>query len=122
MTQLAEDKNLHLSHFERLELELPKGADHPWLDRLRRGGITRFNEVGFPNTKQEEWPFTSVAPIARTRFALPERVRRAVKPPFSFGDEAAAEVVFVNGYFMPGMSKRGGLPAGVRVSSLGEAV
>ena len=122
MTQLAEDKNLHLSHFERLELELPNGANHPWLEKLRRGGITRFNEVGFPNTKQEDWRFTNVAPIARTKFALPERVGLTGKPPFSFGDEAAAELVFVNGYFMPALSKLAGLPAGVRVGSLGEAL
>jgi Fe-S cluster assembly protein SufD len=122
MTQLAEDKNVHVSHFERLELELPAGANHPWLERLRRDGITRFEEVGFPNTKQEEWRFTNVAAIARTKFALAERVDLAGKPPFSFGNEAAAELVFVNGYFMPVLSKLAGLPTGVRVSSLGEAL
>src|SRR5215204_331952 len=120
MTQLAEDKNVHVSHFERLELELPAGADHSWLERIRREGITRFDAVGFPNTKQEEWRFTNVAPIARTKFALPERVTLAGKPPFSFGREAAAELVFVNGYFMPELSKVEGLPAGVRIGSMSE--
>jgi Fe-S cluster assembly protein SufD len=122
MTQVADDKNVHVSHFERLELELPRGSSHAWLDRLRRGGIARFDELGFPNTKQEEWRFTNVAPIARTNFALPERVQLAGKPPLSFGDEAGAELVFVNGYFVPEVSKLEGLPAGVRVASLGEAL
>jgi Fe-S cluster assembly protein SufD len=122
MTQLVEDKNVHVSHFERLELERPAGADHAWLDQLRRAGISRFDEVGFPTTKQEDWRFTNVAPIARTKFALPERVKLAGRLPFSFGSEAAAELVFVNGYFSPELSKLEGLPAGVRVSSLGEAV
>jgi Fe-S cluster assembly protein SufD len=123
MTQLAEDKNVHVSHFERLELELPAGASHPWLEKLRRDGISRFDEVGFPNTKQEEWRFTNVAPIARTKFALADRsTTLAGKPPFGFGEEAAAELVFINGYFMPELSKVSGLPAGVRVSSLSEAL
>ena len=122
MTQLAEDKNLHVSHFERLEIERPAGSDHAWLDKLRRAGISRFDEVGFPNTKQEDWRFTNVAPIARTKFALPERVKLAGKLPFSFGSEAAAELVFVNGYFMPELSKLDGLPAGVHVSSLGDSI
>lgn len=122
MTQLAEEKNVHVSHFRRLELELPAGAEHGWLDALRRAGINRFNEVGFPNTKQEEWRFTNVAPIARTHFALPERVKLAGKPPLGFGNEAAAELVFVNGYFMPELSKADGVPGGVRVESLAHAL
>jgi Fe-S cluster assembly protein SufD len=120
MTQLAEDKNVHVSHFERLEMELPAGDNHRWLDGLRRGAIARFDAVGFPHNKLEDWRFTNVAPIARTKFALPQRARLAGKPPFSFGDEAAAELVFVNGYFVPELSKTDGLPAGVRVGSLGE--
>jgi Fe-S cluster assembly protein SufD len=79
MTQLAEDKNVHVSHFERLELEL-NGAAQPWLEKLRRDGIARFDAVGFPNTKQEDWRFTNVAPIARTKFGLAERVELAGKP------------------------------------------
>jgi Fe-S cluster assembly protein SufD len=122
MTQLAEDKNVHVSHFERLEMELPAAGSHGWLDALRRGAIARFDAVGFPNTKQEDWRFTNVAPIARTKFALAQRVDLAGKLAFSFGNEAAAELVFVNGHYMPGLSKTDGLPKGVRVSSLGEAL
>jgi Fe-S cluster assembly protein SufD len=122
MTQLAEDKNVHLSHFERLEVELAAGGEQSWLERLRREGITRFEEAGFPSTKQEDWRFTNVAPIARTQFALPERVAIAGRPPLSFGGEAAAELVFVNGYFVPDMSRVEGLPAGVQVGSLAESL
>ena len=121
MTQLAEDKNVHVSHYERLETE-SSAAVRPWVEELRRAGIGRFDAVGFPNNKQEEWRFTNVAPIARTRFALPERVDLAGRPPFSFGDEAAAELVFVNGHFLPELSKLEGLPAGVRVGSLSDAL
>jgi Fe-S cluster assembly protein SufD len=122
MTQLAEYNNVHLSHFERLALESPRSGGYPWLEGLRREGITRFEAVGFPNTKQEDWRFTNIAPIARTQFELPERAALPDELPFSFGDEAAAELVFVNGYFMPELSRSHGLPAGVRVRSLGEAL
>lgn len=126
MTQLAEDKNVHVSNFERLQRESgggsSSGADRPWLDKLRREGIARFDALGFPDKKQEEWRFTNVAPIARTVFALPERGTLAGKPPFSFGDEAAAELVFVNGHYMPELSKVGALPPGVRVGSLAEGL
>jgi Fe-S cluster assembly protein SufD len=122
MTQLAEDRNVHVSNFERLANETTGAGQPAWLDRLRRDGIARFDAVGFPNNKQEEWRFTNVAPIARTAFALAERVALAGRPPFSFGDEAAAELVFVNGHYAPALSKAQGLPAGVRVGSLAESL
>jgi Fe-S cluster assembly protein SufD len=122
MTQLVDEhKSVHVSHFERLELAPPARSDHAWLDRRRRAGIERFNDVGFPTTKQEDWRFTNVAPIAKTRFALPKRVKLSGNPPFSFGHEAAAELVFVNGYFHPELSKLDTIE-GVRVASSGDTL
>src|SRR5207245_1024326 len=41
-----------------------------WLQLLRRQGITRFEALGYPTTKNEDWHFTSVAPIAERTFRL----------------------------------------------------
>src|SRR5437870_4634818 len=70
MTQLMEEKNVHAANFEQFERQR-NGDGLPWLDRLRRSGIERFNAVGFPTTQDEEWRFTDIRPIVRTRFALP---------------------------------------------------
>jgi Fe-S cluster assembly protein SufD len=40
----------------------------PWIQQLRDAAFQRFAELGFPTTHDEEWRFTSVAPIARTSF------------------------------------------------------
>jgi len=40
----------------------------PWMRELRRTALDRFTSLGFPTTKHEEWKYTSVAPIARSRF------------------------------------------------------
>ena len=40
-----------------------------WLRNLRRKGIEHFADAGFPTTREEEWKFTSVAPIADRHFA-----------------------------------------------------
>ncbi len=40
----------------------------PWVLELREAGFHRFSELGFPTTRDEEWRFTSVAPIARHTF------------------------------------------------------
>ena len=35
-----------------------------WAARLREQGLARFTEQGYPTTKNEDWHFTSAAPIA----------------------------------------------------------
>ncbi|MGH7400689.1 MAG: hypothetical protein ACRELW_24455, partial [Candidatus Rokuibacteriota bacterium] len=41
-----------------------------WLQEERRGAIARFAERGLPTTRDEEWKYTSIAPIATTPFDL----------------------------------------------------
>ena len=42
------------------------GASHApsWIKDLRERGIARFQQVGFPSTRLEEWRFTNVRRIA----------------------------------------------------------
>jgi len=51
-----------------LELFTRQERSEPWLDKLRETAFGRFTELGFPTTRDEEWRFTNVAPIARTQF------------------------------------------------------
>ncbi len=124
MTQLIE-KDVHVSNFRQFERN--RNGDTPrWLDLRRRAGIERFERVGFPDSKQEEWRFTNVAPIARTRFALADgRVDDAAREragAYTFGHDALVELVFVNGNFSPELSRAATLPLGVTVTSLREAL
>src|SRR5213594_5132923 len=97
-----------------------------WLREIREGAIARFTELGFPTMKQEEWRFTSVAPIAETRFALarPDATRTpAPRDIDRFVPRAAGRrrLVFVNGRHVPALSATEGLPAGVTALGLAEA-
>ncbi len=80
---------------------------------------------GFPTTHQEDWRFTSVAPIAETPFALPARragpAARRVAPLF-LPVESACRLVFVNGRYSAPLSSADGLPPGVRAGSLAAAL
>jgi Fe-S cluster assembly protein SufD len=102
------------------------GAGHApaWLRDLRAGAIARFDRLGFPTTKQEDWRFTNVAPIADTAFRLaaspPPRVAAAVIAPFLIGGAAPHRLVFVNGHWSPELSQLGDLPPGVRAGSVAQ--
>jgi len=100
------------------------GRAPSWLKEIREGAIARFAELGFPTTKQEEWRFTSVAPIVDTPFS--HRASRIPHPGLSeigallIGD--GPRVVLVDGRYAPELSSAAGRPAGVRVESLASAV
>ena len=85
-------------------LALPGGRA---LGDLRRRAFDRFVELGFPTVRQEEWRFTNVAAVARTRFARPSgspdlRAAAEAIAPHRLG--AAVELVFVDGRFVPELS------------------
>lgn len=90
-------------------LQPSPGGGSPMLEKLRSDGLARFRALGFPTTKQEEWIYTNVAPIARTPFELAERraglVDLAAIAPYSLAEEAALELVFVNGHYSDSLSR-----------------
>jgi Fe-S cluster assembly protein SufD len=100
-------------------------AAPPWARSLRLSAITRFEELGFPSTKNEDWHFTSVAPIAEREFApltaTAGRVSAAQLAPFTFGAAGWHTLVFVNGRFDATLSSTAGLPDGVSVLPLARA-
>ena len=124
--------------------KLPSAPD--WLQTLRNQGMARFEALGFPSTKNEDWHFTSVAPIAERSFALasvgdaeetnerrgaPRRKRDATNAAgitpahlerFKFGEHDWHTLVFVNGVLSEDLSSFAGLGAGVRVWSLARAI
>ena len=55
----------HLKKFERFERE-PKQPS--WLFPLRKAGLARFAERGFPTINDEDWRFTNVSAIAKLPF------------------------------------------------------
>ena len=109
--------------FERFEQEMKQPS---WLFPIRKAGISRFAELGFPTVKDEDWRFTNVAPIARLPFQplfgpSRERLDPATLGRFSFGSLKASRLVFMDGHFSPELSDILPQPEGVRIGSLAAA-
>jgi Fe-S cluster assembly protein SufD len=97
------------------------GLELPWLRKLRQDGFARFNLVGFPTLRDEDWRFTNLAPIVQTPFRLTRNghslpSHRQLQPFRMPG--AASTLVFVDGRFAPGLSSLGKLARGVYIAGL----
>src|SRR4051794_1993611 len=92
--------------FERFEQDIKNPS---WLFPMRKAGIARFAELGFPTLHDEDWRFTNVAPIAKLPFrpvmqATGESVDQATLAKFSFSGLKASRLVFLNGHFSKELS------------------
>ena len=116
----------YLRGFERIAASDDGGTDAPeWARSLRLSAITRFEALGFPTKKNEDWHYTSVQPIAEREFELlapPAReVTAARLAPFAFGAGEWHTLVFVNGRYDESLSSAADLPDGVTVLPLARA-
>jgi Fe-S cluster assembly protein SufD len=101
--------------------QLRRRAGSEMLARVREAALHQFVSCGFPTTREEEWRFTSVAPIAERAFGL-----APVPSTDAIGmgidslrlSEVMAELVFVNGHYVPALSRETGVSRGAYVASL----
>ncbi len=107
------------------EFSKERGTTPAWLRELREAAFARFCAVGFPTTKDEDWRFTNLSAVTRTKF----RLAQGSANPFTVSDlvqwrmeGAVARMVFVDGRFEPNLSNWGALPKGVTVNGLGKEI
>ncbi len=122
-TGRAEEVVRWREQYESFRASLP-ATEPEWLRALRAAGIAAFEEIGFPTLKHEDWRHTSVAPIARTRFARATAgaADPAVLDALTFGRAFAGhQLVFVNGRLAPDLSSAP-MADGVHIRSLREVL
>jgi Fe-S cluster assembly protein SufD len=123
MTAVKEQQDVYLSTFRAHEKTLAAPA---WLGGIRRAAMERFVELGFPTTRQEEWRFTNVAPIARVPFELAQPCKDGAAlgklSSLPTADLGCARLVFVNGRFSRELSSLSELAKGLKACSLSEAL
>ena len=99
------------------------GAAPAWLRDVRRAAIARFETLGFPTPKDEDWHFTSAAPIADAPLkplhhaAKRTPVGAGVLAPYRF-EASWPTLVFVNGRYDGALSDLSRADAGLRVMEL----
>ncbi|MBI4460768.1 MAG: Fe-S cluster assembly protein SufD [Acidobacteria bacterium] len=122
MPDVMAPTDLYLANFRALKSGLAD-SEPDWLGRLREEAFQAFSEMGFPAARDEEWKYTSVAPIVQTAFqpafeqkASQSRPRAASLEPWRSLSEIC--LVFVNGSYCEPLSSLQGLPSAAKAGSL----
>ena len=124
ITEIVKQKHSYEEAFKALQQQrVSKSAS--WLSRLRENAMQRFEELGFPTTKDEDWKYTNVAAIARTDFSQTEIKSSGsdikALDAFNVPEAASSQFVFVNGILRDDLSSLDGLPEEVVVMDLSQA-
>jgi Fe-S cluster assembly protein SufD len=124
----SESTSRYLAEYPALAPDLP-GQNLPWLQQLRRDALAKFSANGFPSPREEEWRYTNVSAIEKKLFApvsvsVPQPKLQGIDPAWLKAQqlEGAWSVVLVNGHFMPELSVLDGLPDGVSVIGMADAL
>lgn len=105
------------------ERNASRGPEPTWITARRQAGAARFEAMGFPHRRVENWKYTDVRAIARSDFAFSDDA--------SFSPATAAaltlpieahRITFVDGVFSAALSQLDELPAGVSLLPLSQAL
>ncbi len=125
----TESTSRYMAEYPTLAPELP-GQNLPWLQQLRKAGLSKFSATGFPSAREEEWRYTNVSAIEKKLFApvldfiSAQPNLQAIDPVWLKAQqlEDAWSVALVNGHFSAELSVLDGLPDGVKAMSMAAAL
>lgn len=127
VSPILKEENQYQPAFRQFQ-QRTKASDPAWFARLRESAMDRFEQLGFPSIKDEEWKYTNVAPISKLPFrpALlsidADPVAAAEWERFGYPEAQGSQLVFRNGVLRQDLSSLASLPAGVVAIDLAEAV
>ena len=108
-TELVRPENKYQAAFHTLRQTSPAAS---WVELVRGSAMDRFELLGFPSVKEEEWKYTNLAPLAKESFqpaaASPEVSRDDVER-FGYDETAGAHIVLINGFVREDLSVTSGL-------------
>jgi Fe-S cluster assembly protein SufD len=123
MNTVSQSTARYVADYDSIASQLP-GSGLSWLQAMRTRALSQFSASGFPSPREEEWKYTNVAPIERKMFlprrAIPGSVDIGLLGRYRLPD--AFTLVFVDGGFDAGLSNFSGLPDGVVIAPLSEAL
>lgn len=120
--QATAESNPFLASAREASGQLPDPTGGP-LAALRKRGLERFEALGFPTTRMEDWRSTSVAPLALSNFSAgPTEAKLTSEDIAPHTYAGTCTLVFVDGVFSSELSSLPDVPEGVFAGTLRDAL
>lgn len=102
---------------------IPSKQFPEWFNKLRLAGISRFNELGIPTVKNEEWKYTNLAALAKHTFELPGGSALIETEALNtYRSDTDINIVLVNGVLSTELSNINKIPKGITLSTISKAI
>jgi len=124
MDKTIDIKDWYISNFSEFEKRLNGGKESS-IHQKRKDALSNFSRLEFPTIKDEEWKYTSIAPLLKYNF-VPSYEKKIVSKDFIksllFDEMEHSLIVFVNGRYSSEHTDLLNLPKGVIVGSFAEEI
>lgn len=122
MNKTIDIKDWYISNFGEFEKKL-NGGSESFIHSKRKEALSNFSRLDFPTIKDEEWKYTSIAPLLKYNF-VPSYEKKEVSKDFVksllFDEMEHNLIVFINGRYSAEHSDLLNLPEGVIVGSIAD--
>jgi Fe-S cluster assembly protein SufD len=109
VTELVKSENSYQAAFREVR-ELSPAA--PWLELVRNSAIDRFEQLGFPSVREEEWKYTNLATLAKESFVPATSAQHfdvGDGSRFAYPETRGAHLVVVDGFLREDLSETSAL-------------
>ncbi|MGB6976504.1 MAG: Fe-S cluster assembly protein SufD [Gammaproteobacteria bacterium] len=111
-------------HFQQIQNSADPALN--WLRAYREQQLAQFLAQGFPTRQQENWRYTDLSLLTRQSFALANANfsidTQDIFSAYELKNTEHLRLVFINGYYQAALSQLTGLPIGVQLMPLSQAL
>jgi Fe-S cluster assembly protein SufD len=120
-TEMTDERSKFLTQLEREYQEIAPGDS---LGKLRAKAWERFLEIGLPSKSMEQYRYIRVRPLLDQTYGSPDdsEITADMIERFILPECRHSHIIFLNGRFQPKLSQVSGLPSGLVITSLPEAM
>ena len=106
VTELVKSENSYQAAFRSVRESAPTVA---WLELVRSSAMDRFEQLGFPSVREEDWKYTNLATLAKEEFVPVTSGSREAREIEAYPETAEAHLVVVDGFLREDLSTKTGL-------------
>src|SRR5215213_4076972 len=108
VTELVKSENSYQTAFRSVRESSPTVA---WLELVRSSAMDRFEQLGFPSVREEDWKYTNLATLAREEFVPVTSVSSGAVDieHLAYPETAETHLVVVDGFLREDLSVKTGL-------------